>query len=1245
MAKFITSLHWVHRIFWYIVAAVIITLAIGISLVRIFLPDVKVYREQIEHIASTFLGQEVHIQSMDARLSGVTPMIIFRDVRLLDDAGKQEIMHFDQVRLGLDVWRSLTNRKLIPESFTVYGVNLGIIRRKDHTLVLQGLDMARFEQQINAVPETIDTESSELAKWLFERSTLALKHSTVVWRDALRGNKILRFDDVNLDIRNDGDRHQFTGMISLPVSMGSAVEFAFDFKGNILNPAQWQGQFYTRGNSLQIANWGIKPAILHTTLEEGVLNVEMWGQWQAGAVTALTTNLQTNNIRLSVGTQKKPLQIKQVSGLFDWRKQGDGWQLNIDRLRYQGESELWPQTSVRVVYHYGEGKMASIDGYSSYVHLADTVQLLRDIAVLDKSSLHILNQLAPRGDLSNLHVHYQATDNALPKLMISTDFKDLSLHAYKHFPGVADLDGMLWTNQQHGAVSFADSSLQLNVPTLFRKPFDITRLEGTVQWWHAYDAWHVNSPELAFESKDIQTNVAVNLSIPDNHASPFLDLQAHFANGNVQQTWRYLPVGIMDNDLVKWVDRSVIDGRVKNGNALFHGRLHDFPFIEQPGTFVVDFQVQDALLDYRKGWPGITANELEARFTGKGMSLSVPKGKLYNTRLGNTTVAIDDFRLPVLSIAGKFNGDADDVVHFLVESPIAPAATGFYKQSQITGGMNGELSLSIPLSKKAEQSHPTDYKGFVYVKNARLSAWQNRLVVNNISGRLNYSTNGVFSDKLQGRFSGQPTQFNVFTRDAGLHSIIEVSMLGTLDVAKLWDKLPLNGLEKRISGKTPWQGMLSFGSEDPNDPKQVSLQITSQLAGIQFDLPPPMNKTAESAEDFRLALTFADQDHIPVNLKLGNRINAALLLQAPSDQPLHLDKGMIAFSDQAASLPKEDQLVLRGSIPVFPIDEWQAIRKQLASTDKMSGLDNLGLPVVLDMDYLNVTTQADAPQVAADDPRKIALFNGDIRNLVYDDMHLGHLVLKTSRQTDGIRFDKINLDAPDMKLKGEGSWFVRDGKQHTNVLLSLSSDNVGNMISQLGYKGVIRNGKARTVLQLNWDNAPNHFSFAKLNGTLGTVINDGTIAEVEPGAGRLLGLLSLSELPRHLALDFSEFKQGLKFKQILGQFDIVDGDAFTQNLHIVSPIALIDIDGRTGLAKRDYDLDVSVAPNVSKTLPVISWLAWGGQVGALTFLMDQLFGTEFNKSIASSYRVTGSWEKPIIKEIPRSKQTAKESQP
>ena len=1228
-------LHWSYRIFWYTLAGVIISLAIAISLVRIFIPDVKLYREQIEHVASAFLAQEVQIDSMDARLAGITPMIIFKGVRMLDHTGKHEIMRFDEARLGLDLWHSLTNRKVIPKSFTVYGVNLGITRRKDRTLVLQGLNVAKFGQQLNLPAETVDSQSSELAKWLFERSTLALKHSTLVWHDALRGHKTIRFDDVNLDIRNDGERHQFNGTISLPQKMGRDLAFAFDFNGNILDPAQWQGQFYARGKSLQIANWGIKPSIGQTSLEDGMLDVALWGEWQAGNITALTTDAKSTAFRLSVGDQKKPLKIKLVSGLFDWHKRADGWRLNINHFRYQGQAETWPEGKVQIDYHQGEGQDDSIDAYTSYLQLEDTRQLINDLNVLDTASTNLLKHLSPRGELSDLHVQYQLDGKATPHAIVATQFKDLSIKPYQSFPGVQGLDGSVWANQDHGAVKFADTSLQLAVPKLFREPFDITRLEGTVQWVHAYNAWQVNSTDLAVENYDIQTDLAMAMSIPDNKASPFLDLQVHFANGDARHTAHYLPVGIMDSRLVDWLDHGIVDGHVKAGTALFHGRLANFPFIRKPGTFVVEFEGENILLNYRAGWPQITAKDAEGKFTGSGMSLSVANGQLFNTRLLDTTVGIDQFTLPILTVDGKFSGNTDDAVRFLIESPIAPGAASFYKQSQISGETTGGISLSIPLSTAAKKSNSIDYRGFADIRHSQLQAWNQRLQLNNISGHLDFSPTGVSSKQLVGSFSGQPTQFTVSTREVKQQHIIELKMKGVLDVAKVVDNFPLNGLEKRISGKTHWQGLLRFG--DVNDPDLVRLQIKSNLLGIRFDFPLPLEKAPQDYQDFALNMAFSRDETIPLDLKLGNTLNAALLLAAPSAQSLPIKKGVIQFSAQPAVLPEKNELMIRGSIPKLPLDEWQAITQKLPDNN-MAALDQIGVPVILDLGYLNITSHQDFPQGPADDPRKVSLVNGEIRDLVYNDIQLGHLVLKTSRDQDGLRIDQIQLDAPLMQITGQGSWLLRQGKHRTNLLLLLKSENVGDLVTRLGYKGAIQNGNAHVAVQLNWPDSPSHFDMAKLNGTLGIVINDGTLRDVKTGAGKVIGLLSLTELPQHLMLDFSDIGSGLKFKQILGQLDIIDGDAFTENLHIISSIALINIDGRTGLDKRDYDLDVSVAPNVSNTIPVISWLAWGGQIGALTFVIDQLFGKEFNKSIATSYRVTGTWEKPEFKVIPRTKQ-------
>jgi len=1232
-----TCLHWTHRVFWYTVAGLIIASAIAVSLARIFIPDVKVYREQIEHIASKFLGQDVHIKSMDARLSGFTPTLLFRDVSLLDDKGKHEIIHFSEARLGLDVWRSVSNGKLIPRTLTLYGVNLGITRRKNRTLVLRGLELKKLEQQIKTDPETIDTESSELARWLFERSTVALKHSTVVWRDALHGDKVLRFDDVNLDIRNDGKHHQFSGAVNLPSRMGVSLSLAFDFEGNILNPAEWQGSFYTRGSLLKIANWGSNPRFNNATLEKGLLDMQLWGHWQGGRVTALSSDLNARDVSLKIAGRRDMVQLKHISGLFDWRQQDNGWRLGVSNFNFSGKSGQWPTSNMLVNYTKRQDSPATLDAYGSYLQIADSVGILEDLKLLSPELQKTLDQLTPNGELTNLYVHYQAADKNKPDYRLSSHFKDLTISAHKNFPGFQGLDGAIQLDQEHGALALNDTSLTLNLPKLFRKPLAITGLSGRLHWWHAYDAWHVASADFALESGDVKTRLALNLGIPDNKSSPFLDLQAQFADGDVKQVWRYLPVSIMDQHLVDWLDNSLVGGRVNKGHVLFQGRLHDFPFTDRPGTFQVDFDAEDTQLKFHNQWPTISANDLNAVFTGRGMSIGVNRGSIFESRLQDVRVAIDRFNLPVLSVAGHFDGKTNDAFRFLVSSPIAPAASSFYQQSKISGSMHGKVSLLMPLSEKAETVQPLDYKGDLALSDSSLSAWNRRLVVDQINGLVKFSRAGIFSRKLHGRFGGKPIQFNVASRGAGERRHLEIAMSGGLVASKIRDSLALGGIEERISGNTNWQGLLSFAGDDPASEGQLKLQIDSDLQGIGLDFPEPLRKAPEAVQKFHLEMGFSKEDQIPIEFSLGNTFNAALQLQAPDDAPVRLAKGALQFSTQPAVLPQTDSLVIGGGISRFPIDEWHAVQNQLAGDKDVTRPGRFGLPIVLDMGYLNVVTSKDAPDSLAEDPRNASLLNGEIRKLVYDGMQLGRFEINTSRQEDGLHIDKIKLAAPRFRLSGEGSWFVRQGQQHTNLLLTMASENVGAMITSLGYKGVIKNAKGRAVLQINWPDSPNHFDMAKLNGTLGVVINDGTISDVEPGAGRFVGLLSLTELPRHLALDFSDFRSGMKFKQILAQFDIVDGDAFTQNLHILSPIALIDIRGRTGLAAHDYDLEVSVAPNVSKTLPVISWLAWGGQVGALTFLMDQLFGSEFNKSISSSYRITGSWEKPDVKVIPKQK--------
>ena len=132
------------------------------------------------------------------------------------------------------------------------------------------------------------------------------------------------------------------------------------------------------------------------------------------------------------------------------------------------------------------------------------------------------------------------------------------------------------------------------------------------------------------------------------------------------------------------------------------------------------------------------------------------------------------------------------------------------------------------------------------------------------------------------------------------------------------------------------------------------------------------------------------------------------------------------------------------------------------------------------------------------------------------------------------------------------------------------------MMDALGFPGLIDGGQTTAEIDAIWPGPPSAFALAKLEtGAITLKVAEGRILEVEPGVGRFFGLLSLSEIPRRLSLDFSDFfRSGLSFNSITGTFGLDKGNAYTSNLVIKSPAADIAISGRTGLRAKDYDQEM-----------------------------------------------------------------------
>jgi uncharacterized protein YhdP len=155
-----------------------------------------------------------------------------------------------------------------------------------------------------------------------------------------------------------------------------------------------------------------------------------------------------------------------------------------------------------------------------------------------------------------------------------------------------------------------------------------------------------------------------------------------------------------------------------------------------------------------------------------------------------------------------------------------------------------------------------------------------------------------------------------------------------------------------------------------------------------------------------------------------------------------------------------------------------------------------------------------------------------------------------------------------------------------------------------------------------------------LNGTLKVNLEDGRLRDIEPGAGRMLGLLSVAQLPRRLALDFRDVTgEGLAFNRVSGDFEIRAGNAFTENLLLKGSAIDMGIVGRTGLASEDYDQTIVVSGNPSGPMAVVGALAAGPVIGAGVLVLSQLFKDQLQGLTRAYYHVTGPWSAPVVERI------------
>ncbi len=256
----------------------------------------------------------------------------------------------------------------------------------------------------------------------------------------------------------------------------------------------------------------------------------------------------------------------------------------------------------------------------------------------------------------------------------------------------------------------------------------------------------------------------------------------------------------------------------------------------------------------------------------------------------------------------------------------------------------------------------------------------------------------------------------------------------------------------------------------------------------------------------------------------------------------------------------------------------------------------------------------------------------EVEQFTLRDKALGKLKITADNHV-GAWEARLDIDNDDGSLSGTGRWRPRTTQADTQLKFTLTAKSIEKLLTRLGYADAVKRGKATMEGQVSWNGTPFAIDYPTLGGALKVNAENGQFNQLEPGVGRLLGVLSLQSLPRRITLDFRDiFSQGFAFDSINGNMTMNKGVIETRDLQIIGPAAKVMMTGSASVPQETQNLRVRVQPAIGESLAVGAMIAHPA-AGALAWLAQKVLRDPLDQAFAYEYAVTGSWADPKVDKL------------
>jgi len=972
-----------------------------------------------------------------------------------------------------------------------------------------------------------------------------------------------------------------------------------------------------------------------------------------------------------------------LAGDFRLRREQGSWQFRVSDLRTgAGSTRDLPGARIAGRLRGNPVSTFDLDLVASRVRLARVWPLVLAFA---PPGFDRWSGLGPTGEIRSFYLQVKRPRaGARPEFAVSADVAELGVQPIARWPGLSGITAVLSGTDERGRIGLRAGAAALRWPRLFRAPITVQRAAANVDWRRDGDTWVLQSKAVSLEHPLAKARAAFELSIPRPAMSPVLTLTAQVEASDLGIVKQVLPAGRLKPRTLAWLESAFLRGQLTRGQLDYHGPVRSFPFRNGEGDFSARADVSGATLDYFAGFAPLTGAAGTVEFHNAGMRADVREGQIAGLKIARGEYAVTDFKTPVMKVAAAASGDLGQALSYLQGSPLGPQLGRFVMG--LTGSGPADYNVSLTLPSEGSDVQDRDYVVRTSLKSVTVALPALRAPAQKVTGVFELHNLEARAAALRGTILGGPFDLSVAPGTLGgdVTAAVELRGRGRADGSLLpaFIGLPA-GI--RMNGSADWELSGRLERRGARAQWPLRIDVASSLAGLEILAPQPFAKAPAESRATRVRLEIPSAGVNDVSIDSGSA-RARLRFTEAEGAKWTLERGLARFDGQPVALPSRPGLVVAGDWPQFDLGEWLALRSGSGAGPRLSEWlgpvdvhldraivagfefrdviahlravadtwqvavqgpmaegdvtipDDLagGRPIVLQMQRLSLQSPPAAGGKAADetDPRSVPALAVHADEFTWQSRRFGSVRASINRTAQGLRFDSLTASAPTFSVNGRGSWLVEGQGSRTRLEFELNSSDLAGTSAALGYREVVDAKHANLAANVLWDGGPSADAIGRMDGTLRIALDDGQLREVKPGAGRMLGLMSVVELPRRLALDFRDVtEKGLAFDKVRGDFELRKGDAYTQNLLLKGPAVDIGIVGRTGLAKEDYDQTLVVSGNPSGPLTVAGALAAGPVVGAGVLVFSQLFKGQLQGLTRVYYHVSGSWSNPVVQRI------------